>query len=194
MNKKKLYLTFLIIFSLPVFSAPNSFSIACEQVIYKSWDSKSNNKDSYRYRYTPPNYVFVYINDPSDPKEPYIYNFGKIPKKPLKDTIWLNSSFDFEQSTDTEHKFRYGYGLTQGRLTINRETLEITTLENDYIERGADIVRVQYQGIFSRCELIDAQQADRLRELSQADYQNFQKELEEEEQQRKAELESKQKI
>ena len=187
-------LAFLIIFSLPVFSAPNSFSIACEWVTYKSSDSKSNNKVSYRHRYTPPSYVFVYTNDPSDSKEPYIYNFGKIPNKPLKNTIWFNSSFDFEQSTDTEHKFRYGYGLTQGRLTINRETLEITTLENDYIERGADIVRFIYKGIFSRCELIDAQQADRLLELSQADYQNFQKELEEEEQQRKAELESKQKI
>ena len=84
--------------------------------------------------------------------------------------------------------------MTQGRLTINRETLEITTLENDYIERGADIVRFVHKGFFRRCELIDPQQADRLLELYQADYQNFQNKLEEEEQQRKVELESKQKI
>ena len=198
---KKLYIFCVLAFSFPLIGAPNSFIVACDNVVYATWDTKSKKtvRDSFKDKY-----VFEFVSNPSgkndygSPQDPYIQYFGKIPKTPLENTIWFDNAIDYVKSTETIHFFQNGMGYSKQTLTINRETLEITTrgVDIDY-GRAVDMSeakRIETKGFFTSCEIIDVNQLDILVDLLLEDYRNFEKELEEKEKKRKAEVKSKQKI
>tara|TARA_X000001036_G_C20649850_1_gene794509 strand:+ start:1271 stop:1867 length:597 start_codon:yes stop_codon:yes gene_type:complete len=186
----------LAIFSMPLISAPKDFAIACDKILYSTWDTKSKRTISNAYK---GRYVFVYTNDPTDTGQlqwdinsPYIYYFGKIPKKPLEETIWLDSFFEYKESSETHHFFIRQVRSLTNSLRINRQTLEITTIDKEY--DWEKLIRHEYMGEFSSCEVIDLLEANKLEKLENEDYANFKKELKEKEEKRNADLKSKQKI
>ena len=198
---------FIFIFSFPLISAPDNFSLACDEFRGKvdgksikigySRDTLENREKGKGICFPHENcilhgdarikkFIFNYINDPSDSKIPRIDLFAKIPRNPIKETTWIKKSFNYAESSNDRHYFGIKEAGLPYELIVHRQSLGVSI----YRSPGAGITF----GSFDSCNLIDSKKVDEIRKSILIDKKNDIEEIEEEEKRIKEAIKSSQKI
>ncbi len=193
---------FIFIFSFPLISAPDNFSLACD-----SFEGRLDLNITIGCSNTNPKYqklgycrgiphgderikkfTFNYINDPSVSNIPRIDLFAKIPRHQIKKTTWIERSFNYAESSENFHFFGIKNTYGDYELSVNRQSLFVI-LENSV--RSAE---QKIEGTFDFCNLIDPKKVDEIRKSILIDKKNVLEEIEEEEKRIKEMIKSSQKI
>ena len=197
---------FIFIFSFPLISAPDNFSLACDAFegrkppITIGCSNKDNDFTDPRYkkfgfcRGIPhgderiKKFTFNYINDPSVSNIPRIDLFAKITRHQLKDTIWIERSFNYAESSENFHFFGIKNIHGDYELSVNRQSLFVI------LENSVRSLEQKIKGTFDFCNLIDPKKVDEIRKSILIDKKNVLEEIEEEEKRIKEKIKSSQKI
>jgi len=129
------------------------------------------------------------------------FNFNKNIPLDLESIIWIEKNFFYHKSSDTRHIFKpwskssgvyttdNGFGLS-----INRQLLTISTYLQEGIDTPSPYWRNRTKAYYTFCKLISSEQMQKELKIHYADKENIKKIIKQKEEDKKAEIKSKQKI